>query len=260
MVASSDQRLVGQRILVTRPIGQARNLCQLIEKEGGYPLHFPMIRITESENHSEINKTIQSLDTFHWAIFVSANAVKYGIPLILEQGNFPKSLKIAVVGKGTAKALEAFNLFISLCPSTGYNSEALLAMDEFQDMVGKKIIIFRGNGGRNLLSEVLTDRGGHISFGEVYRRCSPLPTVLSTLHQALISNPADTIITTSQEILENLCALVETSLLEKFYTTPLVVIGMRQAQRAKELGFTKIYPVDKPEDNALITAIIRCKA
>ncbi|CAB1277610.1 uroporphyrinogen-III synthase [Candidatus Nitrosacidococcus tergens] len=260
MVASSDQRLAGQRILVTRPMGQAENLCRLIEKEGGCSLHFPMIRIIKSESYPEVNEIIQSLDTFHWAIFVSVNAVKYGIPLILEQRNFPKNLKIAVVGRGTAKTLAAFNLFISLCPSTGYNSEALLAMDEFQDMVGKKIIIFRGNGGRNLLAKTLADRGAQVSFGEVYRRCLPLPTVLKTLHQTLISNPADIIVTTSQEILENLCTVVATSLLEKLYTTPLVVIGIRQAQRAKELGFTKIYPVDKPEDNALITAMIRCRA
>jgi uroporphyrinogen-III synthase len=250
------KRLAGQRILVTRPEGQAGKLSQLVEAEGGQVLRFPTVEIGDPEEFSAVEEIIRSLEDFHWAVFVSVNAVQRGLQRILSQGEMPADLKIAVVGRATAQALAAFGLYPHLCPTSGYDSEALLAMDELQHMEGKQVVIFRGSGGRELLAKTLAKRGAQIRYAEVYRRCLPSPLVATDLCQALLDRPVDVIVTTSKAVLENLCHLVKAPLLEELRITPLVVIGARQAQRAKELGFTQVWVAREPTDTALVEAMV----
>lgn len=250
------KRLVGRRILVTRPAAQAEELSRLIEAEGGEVLRFPSVVIADPENTSAIREVIRRLDEFHWAVFVSANAVQRGLHWILAQREMPPDLKIAVVGPATARALAGFGLHPHLCPDSGYNSEALLAMDELQCMKGKRVIIFRGRGGRELLPEALTARGAQVEYTEVYRRCLPSASVAASLRQSLASYPADVAVTTSRAVLENLCQLVGEALLEVLRAKLLIVIGSRQAQQAKELGFTQVGVAREPSNAALVQAII----
>jgi uroporphyrinogen-III synthase len=241
---------------VTRPEGQAGKLSQLIEIEGGQVLRFPTVEIADPEDLSVVEEIIRGLEIFHWAVFVSVNAVQRGLQRILSQRDVPTNLKIAVVGQGTAQAMAAFGLYPHLCPSSGYDSEALLAMDDLQHMEGKQVVIFRGSEGRELLAETLAKRGAQVRYAEVYRRCLPPPSAAADLRQALFDCPVDVVVTTSKAILENLCYLIGVPLLEKLHITPLVVIGARQAQRAKELGFTQIWVAREPTDTALVEAMI----
>lgn len=253
---SLQQRLAGQRILVTRPAEQAKGLSQLIEAEGGQVLRFPTVEIGAPKEPSAVEEIIQRLDDFHWAVFVSVNAVKRGLQRVLSQREIPADLKVAVVGQATAQALAAFGMSPHLCPTSGYNSEALLAMDELQQMKGKRVVIFRGSGGRELLAKTLAERGAQIEYAEVYRRCLPPPSVAAKLRQTLAHHPVNVIITTSKAVLENLCHLVGEPLLEKLRMIPLVVISSRQAQQARELGFTQIWVAREPSDTALVQAVI----
>lgn len=250
------KRLAGRRILVTRPEAQAEELSCLIEAEGGEVLRFPTVVIADPEEISAVKKIVRRLDEFHWAVFVSANAVQRGLHWILSQRGVPADLKIAVVGKATAQALATFGLRPHLCPASGYNSEALLAMDELKNMGEKRVVIFRGKGGRELLSETLTARGAQVEYAEVYRRCLPPATVAANLRQTLVDCPADMVVTTSRAVLENLCQLAGKTLLEALHSTPLIVIDPRQAQQAKELGFTQVRVAREPGNAALLQAII----
>lgn len=250
------KRLAGRRILVTRPAAQAEELSHLIEAEGGRVLRFPTVAIADPEETSGIKELIRRLDEFHWAVFVSANAVQRGLQWIFSQREMPPELKIAVVGPATAQALTAFGLHPHLCPISGYTSEALLAMDELQCIRGKQVIIFRGRGGRELLPEVLTARGAQVEYAEVYRRCLPPASVATDLRQTLANYPVDVVVTTSRAVLDNLCQLVGETLLEVLRSTFLIVIGPRQAQQAKELGFTQVGVAREPSDVALVQAII----
>lgn len=251
-----QQRLVGRRVLVTRPAEQAEKLSRAIEFEGGQAVRFPAVEISDSEVPTVVEKIIGRLDDFHWAVFVSANAVQRGVPWVLRRREMPANLKIAVVGQATAQALGNFGLHPYLCPSSGYNSEALLAMDELRDMKGQEVVLFRASGGRELLAETLAKRGAQVEYAEVYRRCLPSPSVATNLRQALVNAPVDVVITTSKAVLENLCHLAGENLLEKLRGIPLVVIGSRQAQQARELGFTQIWVAREPSDAALVQTII----
>ncbi|MCI0409846.1 MAG: uroporphyrinogen-III synthase, partial [Acidobacteria bacterium] len=97
--------LQGIGVLVTRPAHQAESLCRLIEAEGGQPIRWPVIAIEAPEDPSRAAQVIDRLSEFQIAIFISANAVHYGIKLVRERGQSLDSLTVVAVGRSTAASL-----------------------------------------------------------------------------------------------------------------------------------------------------------
>ena len=82
------------------------------------------------------------------------------------------SIFFAAVGQATARELANFGVTAVTAPAR-FDSEALLALPEMQVVAGKRMIIFRGVGGRELLGEALTARGAVVEYAECYRRVLP---------------------------------------------------------------------------------------
>jgi len=166
--------LNGARVLVTRPAHQAQNLSQLIEERGGVAIRFPTLAIVAVDNASTIRDTLAHLERYQWFIFISANAVTmhgyYSDGVKMPQF---KLGRIAAIGKATAQALAHAGLPASLVPEGVYNSEALLAMPQMQQMKGQNCLIIRGEGGREELATTLRSRGAAVEYLDVYKRVIP---------------------------------------------------------------------------------------
>jgi len=142
-----------------------------------------------------------------------------------------------------------------LVPAHRFNSEALLALDELQDMHGKRVVILRGNGGREHLHDTLLERGAEVDYVEVYRRACPDidPQFMRSLLQP---GMLDVVTVTSNETLQNLFAMAGQEGQPLLRTLPLVVVSERQAQLAQELGFEHAAIVaENAGDAALIEAL-----
>ena len=141
----SGRSLEGVRVLVTRPRDQAENLAHLIEQEGGEAIRFPVIEIAEPSDLQALHAVIDRLDTFTLAVFISPNAVTRAMNLILaKRGGIPSKLRVACVGRGSERELKHFRIENVIVPSARFDSEALLARPELQQVAGEKILIFRG--------------------------------------------------------------------------------------------------------------------
>lgn len=232
---SDNWTLEGVNVVVTRPQGQAETLCRMIEERGGSALRFPVLEILDppAAITQRANALLQQLESFDLAIFVSPNAVIKAAQRITSA--LPTTLKLAAVGKSTAQALHAVWQHPVLIPERNYSSEGLLALEQMQQVEGWKIIIFRGQGGRELLAQTLAQRGATVEHVELYRRAIPQGEV-ATLRQYQPS--VDAIIVTSNAGLKNLhsmaCHREEQIWLQQ---QPLVVISERTANLAVELGF-----------------------
>lgn len=245
------------RVLVTRPAHQAAQLRELIEARGGKAVLFPVLDIAEPEDTSALFQIIDRLDEFDIAIFISANAVTQGLSLILTDRALPPHLKIATVGMRSAKELEQFGLCADICPAEKFNSEGLLALDEMQDVRGKNIVIFRGEGGREFLADTLSRRGAHVEYAEVYRRAKPQVDP-KELRRPLERGEIDVVTVTSNEGLRNLFELAGPRGQAQLRKTPLVVISARMVELARELGFEHAPTVSREAcDEALAEAIVR---
>jgi uroporphyrinogen-III synthase len=198
------------------------------------------------------------LEDYDLAIFVSVNAVRAGVEFILNRREWPDSTRIATVGASSAEALLQYGLSVDLLPEHHYNSEALLALDELQDMSGQCVVIFRGNGGRELLRETLLARGADVDYVEVYQR--KCPEVDENRMQALLQpGYLDCITITSNEALQNLFAMAGPEGRPMLLKIPLVVMGARQATLAQQLGFVHAPVIAaNASDEAIVAAVQQC--
>jgi len=190
-------------VLVTRPAGQAAGLCHLAEEAGYEAVQLAAIEIREPADLEALQTLVETLPTYDLAVFISVNAVNHGLDYILAWRDWPKHVKIATVGASSAAALRDHGMKPDLVPEHHYSSEALLALDELQDMHGRRVVILRGNGGREHLHDTLLERGAVVDYVEVYRRACPEidPQLMRSL---LRPGMLDVITVTSNETLENL--------------------------------------------------------
>ena len=243
-------------VLVTRPRHQAEHLAGLVEREGGEALRFPVIEIVEPPDSSALLQTIDRLADFDLVIFISPNAVSKSMGLInARRGGLPQTLQIACVGRASARELKRFGIENPIVPQGRSDSEALLEFPELQKMAGKKIVIFRGDGGRALLGDTLRERGAQIEYAECYRRVRPDADPTPILHR-WERGRIDIVSITSVTGLRNLYDMVGASGRQWLIQTPIVVVSQRQASVCRELGFkTEPLVAREADDEAILEAI-----
>jgi uroporphyrinogen-III synthase len=235
-----QRELHGLRVLVTRPVDQAGPLCRMIAAAGGEALRLPTldIRDPDSRELTRLNAVIDALDAYDLAVFISVNAVNRGMKIIRGRRAWPATVKVATVGAASARALADSGLSVDLVPAHQFNSEALLALEELQDMHGRRVVIFRGNGGRDVLRDELIQRGAEVDYVEVYRRVCPViePGDIAHYWQP---GTVDLITITSNESLQNLHEMAGPQGHPLLHEMQLVVISPRQVVLAAELGFRR---------------------
>jgi len=247
--------LNGIRVLVTRPEHQAESLSRLIEQSGGISVRFPTLDIVPRDAAEEIKNTLANLDSFHWVIFISANAVNFALKA--NSGKIPRTkfVRFAAVGQSTAQAMKMAGLPVDLVPENGYNSEALLAMPQLQQVEKQRFLIVRGEGGREQLATTLRSRGAEVNYLEVYKRIIP-HIDSSPIVELLAQHSLDVITVTSAEALQNLNLMLgENNKLLSLI--PLVVVSDRIRCIAADMGFNRITVTDSPIDTAILETVIK---
>jgi uroporphyrinogen-III synthase len=224
-----NQPLAGLNILVTRPRDQAQALALSIEQAGGTALLFPLLEIAPVDDTQNLQQQISRLNLIDLAIFISPNAVQYGMDAISKFGTLPQALKIATIGQGSAKALHEYGVNDIIAPRERFDSEGLLALLPHVD--GWRVMIFRGDGGRELLGDTLKARGATVEYVTCYRRNKPQGPA-STLLQA------DAITVTSSEALKYLHQMLASPEYCQLLDTPLFAPHPRIVELARELGWT----------------------
>lgn len=247
--------LRGLGILVTRPAHQAGALIQMIEAAGGRAWHLPMVEIAPLDDPAGLNTLIGRLDEFDFAIFISPNAVRHGLALVAARRAWPARVRIAGVGPGTGQALADAGHADVLLPRTRFSSEGLLEHEEFAQVAGKNIVIFRGDGGRELLASVLRERGARVEYAECYRRVRPAVDG-AALRRLWTDAQVQVAIAASPDALRNLVAAVGPDGRAALLTTPLVVVSPRLAEIARQLGFSGAVQIARDAgDASLVEAV-----
>ena len=226
------------RWLVTRPAAQSAHLCSLLEAAGFEAIRLPAIEILDAVNLYELEAVADELDSYDLAVFVSVNAVQKGVEFILDRRDWPEQTAIATVGARSAGALLPYGLSSDHVPEHQFNSEALLALEELQDMSGQRVVIFRGNGGREYLHDTLLERGAEVDYIEVYRRACPAADEAG-MQKLLQPGYLTGITITSNETLQNLYDMAGAAAQPLLCEVPLVVVSARQVSLARQLGFSR---------------------
>ncbi|MGA7181585.1 MAG: uroporphyrinogen-III synthase [Thiobacillaceae bacterium] len=241
-------------IVITRPKEQAEHLAELIQSSGGEALIFPAIEIRDPAETETLDARIDRLDDFDLAIFISPTAVTKAMERVSQRRALPSTLKIAAIGQGSARELNRLGVNDVLVPATRFDSEALLDLPAMQQMRGKRVIIFRGEGGRALLAETLKKRGATVDYAECYRRACP-DTPVSELLQRGWKNEIHGIVITSSEGMHNLHDMIGESGAAWLKSTPVFVSHPKIEQVGRKLGLTRLI-VAEGGDEAMLQSII----
>ena len=247
----TNQPLTGIGIAITRPIDQAKKLSALITDAGGTPILFPLIEIIPLIDYNQFEAVVQHITDYDWAIFISSNAVQNGMPRLIKHG-IPHTLKFAAIGPVTAKELQNFGVKEVLVPKDRFDSESLLTMPEMTNVAGKKILIVRGVGGRDVLAETLKTHGAQVTFAECYQRINP-QTNCDLLAQLWTDKKLHGIVVTSSEAMRHLIDLAGDADWLKHVT--LFVNHARIAELPSEIGL-KVLVEDAPGDETMINILL----
>lgn len=246
--------LAGLNVVVTRPAGQAAHLAEALVNLGARPVLYPVLSIFDVDDRQPVLDVAVRLDGIDLACFVSPNAVEKALSVMLASRSWPAQLRAATVGKSSEMALARFGVTNIVAPRERFDSEALLELPELQDMAGKRVIIFRGDGGRELLGDTLRQRGAEVEYVTCYRRGRP-DLDPAPLLKLWAENRLDAVTVTSSEGLRNLVDMVGKLGQTWLRKTPLFVPHPRIASLARALGCHEVI-LTGPGDDGLVAGLL----
>ncbi|MBQ5949514.1 uroporphyrinogen-III synthase [Massilia sp. ST3] len=234
-------------VVITRPRAQAEALAEAVAALGRTPVVLPLLEIGPAGDPGQLRAVLAGLADYALVAFVSPNAVDAAFAHI---SAWPAGVPLAVVGEGSRLALARHGVTDAAakiyCPAgqDPSDSEHLLKVLDLDALAGRRVLIVRGDSGRELLAEQLRAAGAQVEAVAAYRRSVPLltPELAARLH-ALLERPNDWIITSS-EALRGLAGLVEQ--LDPAFGPGrlrgqhLIVPHARIAETARALGFDRI--------------------
>ena len=246
--------LSGLHVVVTRPAGQAAHLAEALRAQGAKPVLFPVLAIHALKDITHLLELARRLDNVDLAIFVSANAIRHALDTLLAHRSWPVGLRVATIGKASEAVLAGYDLGGQeqhiIAPELRFDSEALLAGPELLAMSGRRVVIFRGDGGRELLGDTLLERGAQVEYVTCYQRSSSAldPAPLLKLWEA---NTLDAVTVTSSEGLHYLYEMLGRLGQAWLRKTPVFVPHARIEAEARHLGLHQLI-LTQPGDDGLL--------
>jgi len=160
------------RVLLTRPAEESALLAASLSDVGIFSSSLPLLEIEALPVTPEQQAVWADLGRYCAVIVVSKPAARLGVQRL--ERHWPR-LPWFSVGAATAQVLADQGLDVHYPPS-GDDSEALLALPALREAIARtdaRVLILRGEGGRELLAERLREQGASVDYLELYRRFLP---------------------------------------------------------------------------------------
>lgn len=238
--------------VLTRPAGQSTWLAGQLPACGIEPLEFPLLEILPALDDTPLRAALADLTQYALVCFVSPNAVRHALEKL--PGPWPEHLAAAVVGPGSATALADFGITASdvevfqppAGPNARFDSDALLAVLPLARLAGRRVLLVRGDGGRDLLLDRLREAGALVDVVSAYIRQRPTPpaSLWRSLDTLLASGRPISLTLTSSEAVGNLDVLArahfDTVGLARLHRIDCFTSHERIAKTARAAGFGRI--------------------
>lgn len=239
-------------IVLTRPVGQNHTLSYLLKEQLPQlnQIQLPLLAIVPNQDSAEEAKLKELVKSADLAIFVSPNAIECGMRLL--NCDWPKNIPIAVIGGGSAEALQHRGItaeqgYQIYYPKNAENwdSEGLWAELNLSKIkwVGQEILFLKGSGGREWLGQQFLDQGAKTHQVMTYRRVplSMEAPIWETLLQQIPSKTA--FFLSSSEAARHLSEVLHQSPLSSqswLDSVTVICSHERIARTAEELGFKQV--------------------
>jgi uroporphyrinogen III methyltransferase/synthase len=232
--------LQGRTVLITRASDQAQRFVDLLEAAGARVLQAPTIAIEPPSSWAPLDRALDALGTFTWAIFTSVNGVAMVDRRLRQRGlgwgGFSR-LRLAAIGPATADALSEHGLRASVVPND-FRAEGLVARLRSEVTPADRILMARASQARDLLTRELRGLGATVTEVPAYttRR---VEASAARLRDALASRAVDAVTFTSSSTARNFAELLTAEQRRTWLEGVTVAsIGPVTAATAAEYGLT----------------------
>ncbi len=247
--------MTGWRLLLTRPAEESAAVVQELAAAGVYSTSMPLLHIEPLPVTPAMVSQVLDLAHYCAVIVVSKPAARLGLDLIDQYWPQMPIQRWFSVGAATAALLEDYGLRVHV-PPQGDDSEALLALPALAEALAQpypKVLILRGEGGRELLAEHLRQQGATVDYLQLYRR--DLPTYPPhALYQRVTAERLNALVVSSGQGFEHLQQLAGEHW-PQLAGLPLFVPSPRVAAQAKAAGARIIVDCRGASTAALLAAL-----
>lgn len=245
-------------IVVTRPVAQAGPLARRIAETGREAVVFPLLEILPVPDPAPLQAVLRDLSGYAMVAFVSPNAIDAAFDRI---ASWPAQVAIAVVGEGSKAALARHGVTTAnatiFSPADPHrtDSQTLLEVLDIDALRGRRVLIVRGESGRELLADALRAHEVQVETVAAYRRAAP-PLDQDRRAQLfqLVERQAHWVITSS-EALRNLLDMVRgvdgDAGVDRIRQQKLIVPHVRIAETARALGFVDVMQTGSGDEQLL---------
>ena len=164
--------MTGWRVLLTRPAEESAALATVLSDVGIYSSSLPLLDIEPLSITPDQQALLRDLGRYCAVIVVSKPAARLALQQLDRHWS---EVPWFSVGAATAQVLADQGYTVHY-PHTGDDSEALLELPALREAIARpaaRVLILRGEGGRELLAERLRERGASVDYLELYRRFLP---------------------------------------------------------------------------------------
>jgi uroporphyrinogen III methyltransferase/synthase len=239
---TADRPLFGRRIVVTRSRVQAHRLSVLLEAAGAEVIEVPAIRIVPPDDYGPVDRAIERLAEYRWAVFTSQNAVTAFMDRVGQRGGDAAALstvRIASIGPATARALLEHGLRPAVAPGR-FVAEALVeafARERADDVRGARVLLPRAAEARAVLPDGLRALGASVDVVPVYRVEMEREQDLGAWRR-LLHGPVDAVTFTSPSTVRHFVELAGPEGPRVLDAAIIACIGPVTAAAARELGLS----------------------
>lgn len=244
------------RVIVTRPAAQAQGWVRQLQQLGLDAVSLPLVDIEPAaDGGAAVQQAWAQLPGVALAMFVSPNAVAHFFGVRPSGAVWPAAVQAGSTGPGTTSALHEAGVPAAQLvepPAGGpHDTETLWQLIGHQPWAGRRVLVVRGEDGRDWLAEQLRAAGAQVQFVAAYRRVAPRLDM--GLVNAALADPAGHVwhFTSSEGIVHLLsqCPGRDWSASRALATHP------RIADTARGAGFNPVLGVGvRPQDVARLLA------
>lgn len=162
--------LSGRRILVTRPKARGEVLLERVAAAGGVIVHRPAIAFDSPNDTAVVDRVVRELASFDWLVLTSPTGVRFFLERLhaSDAGPVPDTMRIAVVGPGTASAVRAAGYQPDLVPARS-DADGLAEELAGQSLEGRKVLWVRPETARPQFQSALEAAGAVVTAAVFYR-------------------------------------------------------------------------------------------
>lgn len=201
--------LTGKVVVVTRPRAQAQAFAGLLEAAGARVLLVPTIAIEPPASWELLDRALERLDDYRWAVFTSVNGVEMTRRRLEEKGRGADALRgrrLAAIGPATAEALRAMGLETEVVPEE-YVAEALAERLCALIRPGERVLLARAAEARDVLVTLLEAAGARVDEVPAYRTRPERAEDAGELRGALGAGRVDVVTFTSSSTVRHFAEL-----------------------------------------------------